>query len=549
MSLETLLASLSPSDGREAEALDRFESLLADTSVDPSAPNAEDDLLLSPPVLSESAPSALQGLAVPVVGILETSEIVIKNSKLDELLQDGVARSKASATSMPSSPTPVPHLVTGLREMTSTERRQETMGRQSLKDLAKLANAESLQGGPSSGPGARENSGMIDLNAALGLDPISLDSGTAANSNAPPSAGVAPASVPLPGAMPTMPSMPASVPAAHLVASAPISQAPISQGPGSSPFSNASPFAQPALPSASIAPASLPGSVPPAAPLSVAPASSPVAAAPVYAAPAAQGKGKAGIIAGGVAALLLAAGVGGFVVTREKAPTLAQNVEAPKVVAAKPEAPKAEVAKAEDKNTTNNGTTKTDEPTADNKDTVDPNALPAAGKAAGSGALRPGAATDSKAFVAKTEDKAATTTDKAAEKTVDKPAEKPSDKAKPSGPVDSLDQAMRVAAGPIDGPKKEASKDEPGFAAGSVPQRPSMGSVTSAIGSALPGARACLAEGDEPVRATVVFNSVGTVKSVSASGDKASCIQAALSKAKVPAFAEPTFTTTATVRK
>ena len=56
------------------------------------------------------------------------------------------------------------------------------------------------------------------------------------------------------------------------------------------------------------------------------------------------------------------------------------------------------------------------------------------------------------------------------------------------------------------------------FAPGSVPQRPSQGQVAGAIGSVMPGAKACLG-GDDPMsRATVTFQSDGTVKSVSVSG-------------------------------
>ena len=117
-----------------------------------------------------------------------------------------------------------------------------------------------------------------------------------------------------------------------------------------------------------------------------------------------------------------------------------------------------------------------------------------------------------------------------------------------------LNDAMKTAAGPTDSaPTQGSQPTSPAFAAGTVPQRPSQGAVTGAIGAALPGARACLSPDDAVSRATMVFGSDGTVQSVNVHGAAAgkpaeACIKAALSKAKVPPFAEATYTANITVR-
>jgi hypothetical protein len=77
--------------------------------------------------------------------------------------------------------------------------------------------------------------------------------------------------------------------------------------------------------------------------------------------------------------------------------------------------------------------------------------------------------------------------------------------------------------------------------------------VQGAVNAVLPGARGCLGPDDPVSKATVVFQSDGTVQSVavtgSASGKPAEqCIKNALSKAKVQPFAEPTFSFPVTVR-
>lgn len=118
-----------------------------------------------------------------------------------------------------------------------------------------------------------------------------------------------------------------------------------------------------------------------------------------------------------------------------------------------------------------------------------------------------------------------------------------------------LAEAMKAAAGGGTGLGQGAQTTDQGskFAPGSVPQRPSQGQVAGAIGSVMPNAKACLG-GDDPMsRATVTFQSDGTVKSVSVSGFAAgkpqeACIKAALSKAKVDPFAEATYPVPVSIR-
>lgn len=126
--------------------------------------------------------------------------------------------------------------------------------------------------------------------------------------------------------------------------------------------------------------------------------------------------------------------------------------------------------------------------------------------------------------------------------------------AAPSGPAGDLGAAMKKEVG------DEGAKATPAAAAtganaptGNVPQKPSQGAVTGAIGAVLPGARACLGPDDPVSRASIVFTSAGTVQSVNVSGAAAgkpaeACIKGALMKAKVAPFAEPTYTANITVR-
>jgi hypothetical protein len=126
----------------------------------------------------------------------------------------------------------------------------------------------------------------------------------------------------------------------------------------------------------------------------------------------------------------------------------------------------------------------------------------------------------------------------------------------PAGPGGDLGSAMGKAVG-ADGKAVDATpaagNTGPQFAAGTVPQKPSQGAVTGAIGAVLPGARACLGPDDPVSRASITFTSAGAVQNVSVTGGAAGkpaegCIKAALGKAKVAPFAEATYTANITVR-
>ena len=122
-----------------------------------------------------------------------------------------------------------------------------------------------------------------------------------------------------------------------------------------------------------------------------------------------------------------------------------------------------------------------------------------------------------------------------------------------SGAPGDLGAAMRVAAGPGAQTAHEEKPTGPQFAAGSVPQKPSQGAVTGALGAVLGAARACVQPDDAVSRATVTFASAGNVTSVSVSGGAAGkpaegCIKAALMKAKVSPFAEASYSTPVTIR-
>jgi hypothetical protein len=86
-----------------------------------------------------------------------------------------------------------------------------------------------------------------------------------------------------------------------------------------------------------------------------------------------------------------------------------------------------------------------------------------------------------------------------------------------------------------------------------VPQKPSQGAIASGVGSALTQARACLSSDNPVSHASITFESSGNVTNVAISGYAAGkpaegCIKAALKRARVPAFAQPTYTTGVTVR-
>jgi hypothetical protein len=175
---------------------------------------------------------------------------------------------------------------------------------------------------------------------------------------------------------------------------------------------------------------------------------------------------------------------------------------------------------------------------------VDPSSLPPASTGAvalhgpGPLATKPGAATG------------APTTDPALVAAIPAPTAAPTSSA-------SLSTLMQQAAGVTSSPTATAATtadpDDRLPAPGSVPLKPSQGAIQGSLGAALPSARGCLGPDDPISHATITFKSDGSVQSVGVSGGAAgkpaeACIRAALSKARVTPFAQPTFTATATVR-
>jgi hypothetical protein len=119
----------------------------------------------------------------------------------------------------------------------------------------------------------------------------------------------------------------------------------------------------------------------------------------------------------------------------------------------------------------------------------------------------------------------------------------------------ALGAAVEHAVGGAGAPAAAAADtpDTPHYAAGSVPEKPSQGTITSALGSVLPEARSCLNPDDPISRAHITFASSGSVSAVSVTGHAANtpvegCIKNALLKAKVPPFADPSYGATVTVR-
>jgi hypothetical protein len=98
-----------------------------------------------------------------------------------------------------------------------------------------------------------------------------------------------------------------------------------------------------------------------------------------------------------------------------------------------------------------------------------------------------------------------------------------------------------------------AATAEPPSDAMSMPARPSLGAIKSAIGGVLPAAQGCL-DGDAPISyANITFRSDGSVAAVAISGWAAgkpveACIRRVLSGARVPPFRQATYAVPATIR-
>lgn len=129
----------------------------------------------------------------------------------------------------------------------------------------------------------------------------------------------------------------------------------------------------------------------------------------------------------------------------------------------------------------------------------------------------------------------------------------------PSGKPGDLSSAMAQAVGGSTEKSSDGAEDAVPAAGGkkggnqNIPEQPSQGSVASAVGAVMPGAKACVAGADDVSRAQITFSSNGTVSNVSvtgwaASNGKSGCVKAALKGANSGAFSKPSFTVGVTIR-
>jgi hypothetical protein len=397
--------------------------------------------------------------------------------------------------------------------------------RRSFQDLAKLASSPSLTPPPPSaasaaslvGAAKADDSGLIDLKA------------------------MAEASL---GQLPTITTVPSTDDVAGGVP-APLASSPL--------------FDEPAP--ASAAPVSSVASVAPA----VASTPSPTNAAPA-AVGAAPGKSKTGLVVSGIAAVLAVAAGALFLARPSATPEASTPVRAETPVqaapAAEPAAPavqaQAQAAAVAEPGATPEATAEatppSEEPAVAHAETAGASSHHAAGAT-----VKAASAKDPKAAAVAV---AAPAKGQAAATKGDEPAvdarlvvkDAPAAVAPAAATGSSLGDAMRQAAGPIGGASESGGNAGPAFAAGTVPQKPSQGAVTGALNAVLPAARGCLGPDDPISRASIEFQSNGTVKAVNVTGFAAgkpaeACIKAALSKAKLAPFAEPSYTApTITVR-
>ena len=412
------------------------------------------------------------------------------------------------------------------KDSTMTMPADRERDRRSLQDLAKMGSMGGLTPPPASvrSPNSSAPSGVHRAGEAKGDDSGLID--FAAVSQPAPPVATAPTALAKAGIFDDEPASVRPGP----VSSAPVSQQLQQPAPSMPPFASAS-SAMASTPPASLhgANAQAPSSFVPA---STAAASSSQQALGAMAAPQKRGNGKViALVLGGLVAVSSMA-AGGFFFMKHRAATEASKMamntaptDAPVVAAAPPEVKPAD-------------------PTPAPEATVDPNALPAVVEVA-----KPVAKGGAPAPVAVA----------AAAKPTKEESTKLSAKdlpTTPAGPGGDLGAAMNQAVGkdgkPVDATPAAGSAGSQ-FAAGTVPQKPSQGAVTGAIGAVLPGARACLGPDDPVSRATITFASAGNVQSVNVTGGAAGkpaegCIKAALSKAKVTPFAEATYMAPITIR-
>ncbi|HEY2367461.1 MAG TPA: protein kinase, partial [Polyangiaceae bacterium] len=109
-----------------------------------------------------------------------------------------------------------------------------------------------------------------------------------------------------------------------------------------------------------------------------------------------------------------------------------------------------------------------------------------------------------------------------------------------------LNEAMQNASGGGIGVGQNAVANQTPVNNGTLPARPSLGQVHAAVGQVMGSARACFNPDDPPSRANVMFQSDGSVKSITVTGFAAGksqegCVKGMLGKAHVSPFSDPTY--------
>jgi len=416
----------------------------------------------------------------------------------------------------------------------------------------------------SNGPPSRDRRSLQDL-AKLASSPSLTPAPPRSASKIPPPAGSGPLSNPLSGPLSGPVSGPMSKPvidemehdsgivdlkmiaqadegADARAQSTPLASAPLFDEGDETP---ARPSSRPA--SSKSAPPSSAKGLPAAAPSSPATGSGPRArTAAIAAASTAPQPGSSRGFVLGISALLVMGGIGAFVMMRSsakpEAPSQA-NAATPSAApqAATPATPGSAVAAATPPPAASAAADPDPTPAAN----TDPKAAVAGGHPAvrrGSAAGKPGATGGGGSTVSPLSAMMAEATATA---------------ASPPPPSDpgSLGDAVKNAAGGGNGAPAAAadSPAAPHFALGSVAQKPSQGTITSALGSVLPSARSCINPDDPISHAHITFASAGNVSAVSVTGHAAGtpaegCIKSALLKASVPPFADESYGATVTIR-
>jgi hypothetical protein len=133
------------------------------------------------------------------------------------------------------------------------------------------------------------------------------------------------------------------------------------------------------------------------------------------------------------------------------------------------------------------------------------------------------------------------------------PAVNPAEKAALATAAPVVVAGKKNRTGPIAGAAIVVLGIGAAFARDAKPAEPSQGSVQSAVGAVIGGAKACVTGADAISRAQVTFSSAGTVTNVSVTGwaaahGKTACVQAALKGAKVGPFSKQSFTIPVPIR-